>query len=263
MDMITNVLPDDCMSLIISLTSPRDACRMALVSHASRSVADSDDVWEMFLPVGYKEIISKSSSPSLLSLAKKDLYFSLCYHSILIDNGATSFQLEKENGKICYMVGARALSIERADTPEYWSWISLPESRFSEVAKLKKVGRLEVKGKAKLKMLSSKTNYAAYLVFKLVRDRHGFRHTPAELRITIEGTTASGEVRTLILDPPPNAPQQAKERGDVWMEIEMGEFFNECGDDTTVECILREVHDNQPKRGLVIEGIEMRPKDNR
>ncbi|XWS13462.1 hypothetical protein CRYUN_Cryun36dG0039200 [Craigia yunnanensis] len=259
---ITKVLPDDCMSLIISFTSPRDACRMALVSHAFRSVADSDAVWEMFLPVDYKEIISKSSSPSLLSLAKKDLYFSLCYHSILIDNGAMSFQLDKENGKKCYMLGASALSIKWEDTPEYWSWTSLPESRFSEVAKLKKVGRLDVKGEAKLKVLSSKTNYAAFLVFKLVRDRYGFRHTPVELRLTIEGT-ASEEVRSLILDPPPNEPLQAKEREDGWMEIEIGEFFNEFGDDRTVECNLREVHDNQPKRGLIIEGIELRPKDNR
>ena len=88
MDIITKVLPDDCMSLIISFTSPPDAWRMALVSHAFRSVADSDAVWEMFLPDDYKEIISKSSSASLLLLAKKGLYFSLCYHSILIHNGA-------------------------------------------------------------------------------------------------------------------------------------------------------------------------------
>ena len=124
------------------------------------------------------------------------------------------------------------------------------------------MGRLDLKGKAKLKILSSRTNYAAYLVFKLVRDRYGFRHTPVELRLTFEGT-ASRKVRSLILDPPPNAPKQAKERGDGWMEIEMGEFFNECGDDRTVECNIREVHDYQPKRGLIIEGIELRPKDKR
>ncbi|XWS09121.1 hypothetical protein CRYUN_Cryun40dG0058800 [Craigia yunnanensis] len=252
------------MCLILSLTSPRDTCRSALVSPALRSVANSDAVWKRFLPCDYKEIISGSSSPSLsllLSLAKKDLYVHLSFHPIIIENGSMSFQLEKENEKKSYMLGARALSIKWADTPEYWSWISLPESRFSEVAKVKKVGRLDFKGKTKLKILSSRTNYAAYLVFKLVRDRYGFRHTPVELRLTTEGT-ASGKVRSLILDPPPNAPQLAKERGDGWMEIEMGEFFNECGEYRTVECNLRVVHDNQPKRGLIIEGIELRPKDN-
>lgn len=85
---ITKVLPDDCISLIISLTSPRDACRMALLSHAFNSIADSNAVWQMFLPLDYIHIISNSSSPpSLLSLPKKDLYFSLCYHPILTHNG--------------------------------------------------------------------------------------------------------------------------------------------------------------------------------
>ncbi|WRX20322.1 F-box domain - like 10 [Theobroma cacao] len=219
MDM-TKVLPDECMSLIISFTSPRDACRMALVSRALRSVADSDAVW-------------------------------------------LSFRLEKENGKKCYMLGARALSIQWADSPDYWSWIPLPESRFSEVPKLKNVWRLDVKGRIELKTLSYRTNYSAYLVFKIVRDRYGFRHTPVEFRVIINEGTASGKVRSVILDPPPNVPQQAKERGDSWLEIEMGEFFNECGDDTRVEFYLRGVHDNQPKRGLIIEGIELRPKDNR
>lgn len=124
------------------------------------------------------------------------------------------------------------------------------------------MGRLEIKGKAKLKTLSSDTNYAAYFVFKLVRDRYGFRHTPVELDVSIEGT-AAGEVRRVILDPPRNIPQQAKERGDGWMEIEMGEFFNGFEDDRSVELSLRGEHDDQPKRGLIVQGIELRPKHNR
>lgn len=93
-----------------------------------------------------------------------------------------------------------------------------------------------MKGGAKLKTLSPRTNYAAYLVFKLVRDRYGFRHTPVELSLTINEGTDSGEVRRLILDSRPNAPpQQAKERADGWLEIEMGEFFNEFEGDMTVE----------------------------
>ncbi|TYI61296.1 hypothetical protein E1A91_D10G163200v1 [Gossypium mustelinum] len=127
-------------------------------------------VWQMFLPLDYIHIISNSSSPpSLLSLPKKDLYFTLCYHPILTHNGDMKFQLEKESGKKWYMVGARALSIQWVDTPRHWTWISLPDSRY------------------------------------------GFRHTPVELDVSIEGT-AAGEVRSVILDPPRNMPQQAKER---------------------------------------------------
>ncbi|OIT36575.1 f-box protein pp2-b1 [Nicotiana attenuata] len=40
-----------------------------------------------------------------------------------------SFSLEKWSGKKCYMLAARSLKIVWADTPRYWRWISLPESR--------------------------------------------------------------------------------------------------------------------------------------
>ena len=46
-----------------------------------------------------------------------------------------------------------------------------------------------------------------------------------------------------------------------WMKIEMGEFLNECGDDGTLEFSLREVNTFYGKQGLIIEGIELRPKD--
>ncbi|XP_022722749.1 F-box protein PP2-B11-like [Durio zibethinus] len=256
----TKLLPKECVCLIISLTSPRDACRWALVSPALRPVADSDDVWERFLPCDYQEIISRSSSPSLLSWAKKDLFFHLSSHPILIENGTMSFQLEKETGKRCYMLGARALSIIWGETPQYWTWTSLPESRFSEVAELRVVWWLEVKGRIETRNLSPRTNYAAYLVFKLNRRSYGFRDSTVGVHVNVEGTT-TGEVRSVFLDYPQNVPQQAQERRDGWMEIEMGEFLNEYGDDGTVEFSLREINCNYSKRGLIIEGIEVRPKN--
>ncbi|XP_022722747.1 F-box protein PP2-B11-like isoform X2 [Durio zibethinus] len=252
----TKLLPEDCVCLIISLTSPRDALRLALVSPALRSIADSDAVWERFLPCDYQKNISGSSSPSLLSWAKKDLYFYLSSHPILIENGTMSFQLEKETGKKCYMLGARALSIIWGETPEYWNWTDHPDSRFSEVAELRLVWWLDVKGKIETRKLSPGTNYAAYLVFKLRRRRYGFRQRTVGVHVNMEGTT-SGEVRSVSLDYPQNVPQQAQERGDGWMEIEMGEFLNECGDDGTVEFCLREIDCNYFKSGLIIEGIEI------
>ncbi|VVA26186.1 PREDICTED: F-box [Prunus dulcis] len=122
---IISVLPAECISHIVSCTTPQDACRSSLVSHLFRIAADSDIVWERFLPQDYKEIISSS----LNSLSKKDLYFHLCNHPIIIGNGNMSMALEKQSGKKCYMVGARELTVIWGDTPPYWQWISLPESR--------------------------------------------------------------------------------------------------------------------------------------
>lgn len=42
------------------------------------------------------------------------------------------------------------------------------------------------------------------------------------------------------------------------MEIELGEFYNDEGDDGEVEMRLREISDW--KSGLIVEGIEVRPK---
>ncbi|CAK9142188.1 unnamed protein product [Ilex paraguariensis] len=56
-----SLLPEDCISAIISLTSPRDACRASAISSAFKLAANSDTVWEKFLPYDYPEIISRYS----------------------------------------------------------------------------------------------------------------------------------------------------------------------------------------------------------
>jgi hypothetical protein len=47
------------------------------------------------------------------------------------------------------------------------------------------------------------------------------------------------------------------------MEIEMGEFFYDNEDDGSVVAYLREVDNYTTKNGLIIEGIEFRPKEVR
>lgn len=89
---LSAVLPEDCISRIISFTSPRDACRSAVVSPLFKLAADSDDVWNRFLPSDYLQIISsasESSSSTLTSLSKKNLYFYLCNNPIFINNNGT------------------------------------------------------------------------------------------------------------------------------------------------------------------------------
>jgi hypothetical protein len=83
-------LPEECIASVLSFTSPPDACRSLSVSTNFRSAAESDTVWESFLPPQYKSIISRSadSSSSLcFSSSKKELYLSLCDHPLLIDEG--------------------------------------------------------------------------------------------------------------------------------------------------------------------------------
>ncbi|KAI3915626.1 hypothetical protein MKX01_015451 [Papaver californicum] len=305
-----NNLPEGCISSILSLTSARDACRSCLVSSAFKSAAESDALWDVFLPKDYKEIIarcsSSSSSPTDSSSSginfssKKELYYRLCNEPLLIDGGRKSFALEKWSGKKCFMLGAKELFIIWGNTPKYWRWREYPGSRFAEVAELLAVCWLEFSGKVETRLLSPKTLYAAYLVLKFVEGAYGFDHPPAESIVKVVGgaggssSGASGE-RSVYLDPDGSrrrqlqvaphriglirrrfghilrpAPSMSRwegqfpqERNDGWMEIEMGHFYNDGEEDSEgseVQMSLREIKGGHWKSGLIIQGIEIRPK---
>nr|XP_023897415.1 putative F-box protein PP2-B12 [Quercus suber] len=192
-------LAEGCISYIVSLslTSPKDACRVCAVSHIFRAAAESNAVWERFLSSDYQAIIARSSSSSsssdILNLSsKKQIYLSLSDNPILIDDSKKSFFLDKSSGKKCYLLPARELCIIWSGSPQYWRWISLPEeSRFPEVAELLNVCWLDICGKMSTSMLSPKTNYAAYLVYKLTEEAYGFDRLPPTVSV---GTTEGGEV---------------------------------------------------------------------
>ncbi|XP_043720870.1 putative F-box protein PP2-B12 [Telopea speciosissima] len=271
-------LPKDCFwnILYVILTSPRDACRLSFVSTVFRSVADSDLVWERFFPPDIQQILSSSVSPFPATYSsKKELFLHVCNNPFLIDRGTKTFALEKCSGKKCYMIGARELCIIWSNTPRYWTWRPLPESRFSEVAELLEVCWLEIICRMETRLLSPNTTYGAYLVFMFTERAYGFVNQLVEVSVKLAGGgNEEGEVTTkrksVYLDPEERQREQEgqvpKERGDGhWMEIEMGEFFiNEIsgGEDGVVEMILKEVKDLNWKSGLIIQGIELRPKEN-
>ncbi|KAF5469348.1 hypothetical protein F2P56_013429 [Juglans regia] len=276
---ITRTLPQECIANIISGTSPRDACRLSLVSRAFESAATSNLVWERFLPPDCQEIISSSSSSSSLNmLTKKNLYFHLCDNPILIGNSNNmSFQIDKLSGKKCLMLAARELSIiwGSGETPHYWEWISstespvLPKSRFSEVAHLIDVCWLDIKGRIETKILSPKTKYGAYFIYSMVDGFYGF-HYPVKVSIRLENEVEGGDATNAYLNPSVELLQINRQDGrlpikreDMWMEIEIGEFFNgsQVDDHGAVEMCLKEVQVLNWKSGLVVHGIELRPKE--
>lgn len=263
-------LPEGCVSDILSLSSPRDVCRSSAISKGFKSVADSDAVWDRFLPSDHREIVSRSVTPVPFS-SKKQLYFFLADSPILLDGGKLSFDLDKASGKKCFMLGARELTIIWGSSPEYWEWMSLPRSRFSEVACLLAVCWFEIKGKIDARLLSPKITYVAYLVFKMVRQiNYGFNSLPINASVRFvggKGDKEEDEITNIIfLKPQQSGPEMSATRGlhrkkrmDYWMEIELGEFFNGRGSGE-VEMRLMEVERGNWKGGIIIEGIELRPK---
>ncbi|KAL6313020.1 hypothetical protein AAG906_037841 [Vitis piasezkii] len=127
-------LPEECMSHILSLTSPRICQFRCCVG--------------LILPSGFEEIISKLESPLVFS-SKKDLYLHFCNGPFLLKDNTKSFWLDKATGKKCYMLGGRELSISLENVTSYWRWMPQPSSRVPAVAKLMIDCSLKIKGKMK------------------------------------------------------------------------------------------------------------------
>lgn len=79
------MLPEDCVSMILSNTSPLDACISSMVSSTFRSATESDVVWERFLPADFDDLVSRLVTPPT-STTKKELFLHLC-NPVLIDGG--------------------------------------------------------------------------------------------------------------------------------------------------------------------------------
>ncbi|KAB1202155.1 F-box protein PP2-B15 [Morella rubra] len=272
------MLPEDCVSMILSNTSPLDACISSMVSSTFRSATESDVVWERFLPADFDDLVSRLVTPPT-STTKKELFLHLC-NPVLIDGGRKSFELEKSSGKISYMLSARALSITWSNDPMYWSWRSIPESRFSEVAELRITSWLEIHGKIQTQFLSPNTTYGAYLVLKIYDRAYGLDSVPSEISVAVGNRLSNGTAYIRHGDQKKHQMEclfymnraeilrnravegdgrVTSEREDGWLEIELGEFFS--GEDSEeVKMSLLEVKGYQLKGGLVIEGIEVRPK---
>ncbi|KAM0040458.1 putative phloem protein [Helianthus debilis subsp. tardiflorus] len=273
-----NMLPEDCISIVLSLTSPPDASRFMLVSSSLRSAAESDIVWDRFLPSDLPRILSRSHTQLNVS-SKKELYFQLC-DSILMDGGIRSFSLDKVSGRKCWILSARALSISSSNEPNHWTWTANSTSRFSEVIELKTITNMEIEGRIQTEDLSTNTTYCAYLIVRVSDHSFGLDSIPCET--TISSSTCS-VTNIAYLCPLDEQKQQIgslffmnrrrmmekrvvegecrrpSKRGDGWMEIELGEFF--VGEKSEgVKMNLTEVKGQQLKGGLIIEGIEVRPK---
>ncbi|GKV49246.1 hypothetical protein SLEP1_g56007 [Rubroshorea leprosula] len=157
------------------------------------------------------------------------------------------------------MLAPRNLAITWGDTPPYWTWISRPDSRFPEVAKLLVVCWFEITGRIDCCNLSPMTRYNAFLVYKLVARAIGFQNKPIEATVRIGGTQVSKRIVYVIDsgDVVQNGEQYPKVRGDGWFEVGLGEFFN-GGELEELEIYIFSF-DGHSVGGLYVQGIDIRP----
>ncbi|PAN08870.1 hypothetical protein PAHAL_1G441500 [Panicum hallii] len=274
-------LPEELLSAALALTTPRDACSAAVVSRDLRAAADSDAVWSRFVPHDLPSLADgEFCDPAPASAKGRFLRLSDSHRPLLLADGLMSMWLDRETGAKCYMLSARSLHISWGDTPEYWRWIPLPDScRVSEGAELRFVCWLEIRGRIHSKMLSQDTTYAAYIVFRLGDKTYGLDYPAQEASITVAESTSTRKVCLQSSvnededwagfgDPLSRRYHRAccghlvfpGKRSDGWMELKLGELYvKDC--DTGEVCMnLMETKVCGPKGGLLVQGIEIRPK---
>lgn len=133
----------------------------------------------------------------------------------------------------------------------------------SEVAELVRSCWLEIIGKIDVRSLRVKTSYSAYLVFKLQEESKELQKATASVRFLKEISEGSAdEGYGVFIDTKECDAERDRFphcRSDGWMEIKLGEFFNNLGDDGEVEMRLIEKNNPKWKTGLIVRGIDIRP----
>lgn len=139
------------------------------------------------------------------------------------------------------------------------------EYRFKEVAELVMTSWLDIHGKISTKMVSADTRYGVYLVIKLDKRAYGLDSVASEVSVEVAGSSSYKSTGHTYLRRGRNGTGLEKilrERKDGWEEIELGEFYSghESDDEKEVSMRFSEVKGLRLKGGLVLEGIEIRPK---
>ncbi|XP_074577717.1 putative F-box protein PP2-B12 [Curcuma longa] len=253
-------LPEECVSYMLSFTSPCDICRLSLVSKSFLAAAQTDLLWESFLPSDVAEILSRAAHPVDYS-SKKELYFRLC-QPLLVDDGKLSFQLEKSTGNKMYMLSPETMHITWITHPQYWRWSSLPRSRFSKQAELVSVCWLEITSSIDSRLLSQKTMYTAYMIYKLNPDSYGLDSNSQKASIKLGAHSQEQRVSLIPDDEEDDEDEVEKQiqlREDGWLEMVLGEIYNDQGDEGDIEIKFLDIEELHWKKGLVFAGFEMRP----
>ncbi|PWA62025.1 protein kinase-like domain, Phloem protein 2-like protein [Artemisia annua] len=233
------------------------------------TISDSDTYWEPKIPNDYEETL-KLSKVSLEWKTKKELYSILC-KGFLLDDGHQWFSIDK-NGKKCQMLSARATVIDDNNS----NWESSNESRFGEVLVITGGYKFQIGRRIEPQEVSPQTTYAAYLVFKLPQDQSTFE---APIKVYDANANFGGTIPFIYLVSPPHTPiigpklnentynplnrykgtTIPQQRTDGWMEVKVWQFKTKTTTESVPMDLKFEHHGKKDLKGLVVQGIELRP----
>jgi len=122
--------------------------------------------------------------------------------------------------------------------------------------------QLDIRGTIGTKMLSPKTEYNAYLVFKLVNMcDYRLESAKSSIRFVNYDSEIDTENQANTVHHPrlQESGNISRMRGDGWMEVKLGYFDSKKDTDGPVEARLFEMN-HIYKGELIVEGVKFRPK---
>nr|GMC61443.1 putative late blight resistance protein homolog R1B-17 [Ipomoea batatas]GME17844.1 putative late blight resistance protein homolog R1B-17 [Ipomoea batatas] len=170
-----------------------------------------------------------------------------------IDEAFEEQKYEEELIRVqCLRIEARSLGIEWVDDPMHWTWTW--DSGY-EVAEVLEVWWLDIRGTVDTMRLEKMTCYSAYLLYKIKLSHRGMDLTySSSLRYVNDNRSISEKQVSLA-----GTTSSSAYRNNEWMEIKLGEFSVDDGNEGVVEIRLWNTADKDSKSGLVVRAIEIRP----
>ncbi|TVU26407.1 hypothetical protein EJB05_28953 [Eragrostis curvula] len=201
--------------------------------------------------------------PSPPPSGNKALFMRLSASPVFLDGGNMRMWLDRESGVKCYMLPARALHILGGEKLQYWRKIGC---RFKQFTVLQNMCLLEICGKIQSKMLSQNSTYTAYMVFRIDTESRGLRYPTQEASVSIGEMKSTRQVCVGGLQKShwhtvPANVHRPKRRADNWLELKMGRFYNEDGDDDEVSFSLTETGGAIAKMVLFCKALKLEQKN--
>ncbi|WOH09916.1 hypothetical protein DCAR_0729376 [Daucus carota subsp. sativus] len=262
-------LPQECIEEVVLRVGPMEACRLSAVCKRFLSAAESDFVWDRFLPSDYQQLRARADAfPNIKFAYKKDVFLFLSGNHVSMDGNTMSFWLSKRTGKKCFLTAVSI--IDDTEEDDGWSRLEVEISSFTCrvqdcFALCQCVELFRIQGKISTSVLSPNTTYTIYVVChsqEYVLNYHF--DEPVEVSIAIDGVESIKHI--VYLDPRKmrsegdNDLQYPQQRKDDRFEVQLGEYFNKGGEEVNLEITMMEVKSGKPKTGPTIEGFEFRPR---
>ncbi|KAM1032516.1 hypothetical protein ACFX2I_036093 [Malus domestica] len=199
-------------------------------------------------PHNYEALVKDADTP--INKSSIENLFQQLQAGVLLNQKKKKYWVDKKSNN-CFMVYARDFSITWAEDNRYWHWYSLQETSdvFIDAAELLNVCWLEVHGKFETANLSPGTLYEVVFVVKLNAADYGWED-PINFRLTLPDGTRQCRKVNLMQTP----------RGQ-WVEIPVGEFRASPEKSGDMEFSMYEYDGGKWKKGLVIKGVVIRPKN--